>query len=123
MCSSDLTGELYDFHIDYSRNKEGVFQSDELFSIQVLADGWSKYNARNDRITILSPTGEEVETLNSGIREDVGAYLTPDHPRPTAAELKSFIQDGDASWAQIRGEYHNKSNTGCSTISRSAIPP
>ena len=68
------TGELYDFHIDYSKNKEGVFQSDESFSIRVLADGWSKYNARSDRITILSPTGEELETLDGGLPYDASVY-------------------------------------------------
>ena len=120
------TGELYDFHIDYSRNKEGVFQSDELFSIRVLADGWSKYNARSDRITILSPTGEELETLDGELPYDAGVYLTDSHPRPTAAELKSYIEDGDANWAQIRGEYDKKSNTSCPitlTIGDSTFKP
>ena len=120
------TGELYDFHIDYSRNKEGVFQSDELFSIRVLADGWSKYNARSDRITILSPTGEELETLDGELPYDASVYLTDSHPRPTAAELKSYIEDGDADWAQIRGEYDKNSNTDCSitlTIGDSTFKP
>ena len=120
------TGELYDFHIDYSRNKEGVFQSDELFSIRVLADGWSKYNARSDRITILSPTGEELETLDGGLPYDAGVYLTDSHPRPTAAELKSYIEDGDADWAQIRGEFNKNSNTSCPitlTIGDSTFKP
>ena len=119
------TGELYDFHIDYSRNKEGVFQSDELFSIRVLADGWSKYNARSDRITILSPTGEELETLDGGLPHDAGVYLTSNYPRPTAAELKAYIEDGDADWAQIRGEYDKKSNAGCPalTIGDSTFKP
>ena len=110
------TGERYDFHIDY--NKTGYtdipFESDD--SVFALADGWSKYNERSNRVTIMSPTGEEVETLNGGMRNDLGVYLTPDHPRPTAAELKSYIQDGDASWAQIRGKYNRDySNTDCST--------
>ena len=120
------TGELYDFHIDYSRNKEGVFQSDELFSIRVLADGWSKYNARSDRITILSPTGEELETLDGELPYDASVYLTDSHPRPTAAELKSYIEDGDADWAQIRGEFNKNSNTSCPitlTIGDSTFKP
>ena len=107
------TGDLYDFHIDYSKDEEGRIKTDE--SILVLADGWSKYNARSDRITILSPTGEELETLDGGLPYDAGVYLTSDHPRPTAAELKSYIEDGDADWAQIRGEYDKNSNTDCST--------
>ena len=120
------TGELYDFHIDYSKNKEGVFQSDESFSIRVLADGWSKYNARSDRITILSPTGEELETLDGGLPYDASVYLTDSHPRPTAAELKSYIEDGDADWAQIRGEFNKNSNTSCPitlTIGDSTFKP
>lgn len=110
------TGEHHDFHIDYRRTGDPDIPFHNDYYVSALADGWLRFDTNNDPLTILSPTGEEVETLNSGIREDVGVYLTPDHPRPTAAELKSFIQDGDASWAQIRGEYHNKSNTGCSTI-------
>ena len=108
------TGELYDFHIDYSKDEEGRIKTDEF--VRVLADGWSKYNARNDRITILSPTGEELETLDGGLPHDAGVYLTSDHPRPTAAELKSYIEDGDADWAQIRGEYDKNPNTDCPTL-------
>lgn len=111
------TGDLYDFHIDYSidysEGKEGRIKTDE--SILVLADGWSKYDESSDQITILSPTGEELETLDGGPLHDAGVYLTSDHPRPTAAELKSYIEDGDADWAQIRGEYDKNSNTDCST--------
>lgn len=111
------TGDLYDFHIDYSidysEDKEGRIKTDE--SILVLADGWSKYDESSDQITILSPTGEELETLDGGPLHDAGVYLTSDHPRPTAAELKSYIEDGDADWAQIRGEYDKNSNTDCST--------
>ena len=122
------TGELYDFHIDYSidysEDKEGLIKTDE--SIRVLADGWSKYDESSDRITILSPTGEELETLDGGLPHDAGVYLTSDHPRPTAAELKSYIEDGDADWAQIRGEYDKNSNTDCSitlTIGDSTFKP
>jgi len=118
------TGELYDFHIDYSKDEEGRIKTDEF--VRVLADGWSKYNARSDRITILSPTGEELETLDGGPLHDAGVYLTSDHPRPTAAELKSYIEDGDADWAQIRGEYDKNSNTDCSitlTIGDSTFKP
>ena len=111
------TGDLYDFHIDYSidysEDKEGLIKTDEF--VRVLADGWSKYNARSDRITILSPTGEELETLDGGLPHDAGVYLTSNYPRPTAAELKSYIEDGDADWAQIRGEHDKNSNTDCST--------
>ena len=109
------TGELYDFHIDYRKTgyvDVPFFEDDSVF---VLADGWSKYNLRSNQVTILSPTGEEMETLDVGMRDDVGVYLTSDHPRPTAAELKSYIQNGDAGWAQIRGEYNSDANTGCST--------
>ena len=121
------TGELYDFHIDYSidysEDKEGLIKTDEF--VRVLADGWSKYDARSDRITILSPTGEELETLDGGLPYDAGVYLTSDYPRPTAAELKSYIEDGDADWAQIRGEYDKKSNAGCPalTIGDSTFKP
>lgn len=118
------TGDLYDFHIDYSKNEEGRIKTDE--SILVLADGWSKYNARSDRITILSPTGEELETLDGGLPHDAGVYLTSNYPRPTAAELKSYIEDGDADWAQIRGEFNKNSNTSCPitlTIGDSTFKP
>ena len=121
------TGDLYDFHIDYSidysEDKEGLIKTDEF--VRVLADGWSKYNARSDRITILSPTGEELETLDGGLPHDAGVYLTSNYPRPTAAELKSYIEDGDADWAQIRGEYDKKSNAGCPalTIGDSTFKP
>ena len=108
------TGDLYDFHIDYSKNEEGRIKTDE--SILVLADGWSKYDESSDQITILSPTGEELETLDGGPLHDAGVYLTSDHPRPTAAELKSYIEDGDADWAQIRGEYDKNPNTDCPTL-------
>ena len=107
------TGELYDFHIDYSEDEEGRIKTDEF--VRVLADGWSKYDESSDQITILSPTGEELETLDGGPLHDAGVYLTSDHPRPTAAELKSYIEDGDADWAQIRGEYDKNSNADCST--------
>ena len=122
------TGELYDFHIDYSidysEDKEGLIKTDE--SIRVLADGWSKYDESIDRITILSPTGEELETLDGGLPHDAGVYLTSNYPRPTAAELKAYIEDGDANWAQIRGEYDKKSNTSCPitlTIGDSTFKP
>ena len=121
------TGDLYDFHIDYSidysEDKEGRIKSDE--SIRVLADGWSKYDESSDRITILSPTGEELETLDGGLPHDAGVYLTSNYPRPTAAELKAYIEDGDADWAQIRGEYDKKSNAGCPalTIGDSTFKP
>ena len=118
------TGELYDFHIDYSKDEEGRIKTDEF--VRALADGWSKYNARSDRITILSPTGEELETLDGGLPYDAGVYLTDSHPRPTAAELKSYIEDGDADWAQIRGEFNKNSNTSCPitlTIGDSTFKP
>lgn len=117
------TGELYDFHIDYSKNEEGRIKSDEF--IRVLADGWSKYDESSDRITILSPTGEELETLDGGLPHDAGVYLTSNYPRPTAAELKSYIEDGDADWAQIRGEYDKNSSTDCPalTIGDSTFKP
>ena len=118
------TGDLYDFHIDYSKNEEGRIKTDE--SILVLADGWSKYDESSDQITILSPTGEELETLDGGPLHDAGVYLTSDHPRPTAAELKSYIEDGDADWAQIRGEFNKNSNTSCPitlTIGDSTFKP
>ena len=117
------TGDLYDFHIDYSKNEEGRIKSDEF--IRVLADGWSKYDESSDRITILSPTGEELETLDGGLPYDAGVYLTSDHPRPTAAELKSYIEDGDADWAQIRGEYDKNASTDCPalTIGDSTFKP
>lgn len=121
------TGELYDFHIDYSidysEDKEGLIKTDEF--VRVLADGWSKYDESSDRITILSPTGEELETLDGGLPYDAGVYLTSNYPRPTAAELKSYIEDGDADWAQIRGEYDKKSNAGCPalTIGDSTFKP
>ena len=122
------TGDLYDFHIDYSidysEDKEGLIKTDEF--VRVLADGWSKYNARSDRITILSPTGEELETLDGGLPHDAGVYLTSNYPRPTAAELKSYIEDGDADWAQIRGEFNKNSNTSCPitlTIGDSTFKP
>ena len=122
------TGELYDFHIDYSidysEDKEGLIKTDE--SIRVLADGWSKYDESSDRITILSPTGEELETLDGGLPHDAGVYLTSNYPRPTAAELKAYIEDGDANWAQIRGEYDKNSNTSCPitlTIGDSTFKP
>ena len=108
------TGELYDFHIDYSKDEEGRIKTDEF--VRALADGWSKYDESSDRITILSPTGEELETLDGGLPHDAGVYLTSDHPRPTAAELKSYIEDGDADWAQIRGEYDKNPNTDCPTL-------
>jgi len=112
--AADLgTGELYDFHIDYSKDEEGRIKTDEF--VRVLADGWSKYDESSGRITILSPTGEELETLDGGLPHDAGVYLTSDHPRPTAAELKAYIEDGDADWAQIRGEYDKNSNSDCST--------
>jgi len=121
------TGDLYDFHIDYSidysEDKEGRIKSDEF--VRVLADGWSKYDESSDRITILSPTGEELETLDGGLPHDAGVYLTSNYPRPTAAELKAYIEDGDADWAQIRGEYDKKSNAGCPalTIGDSTFKP
>ena len=121
------TGELYDFHIDYSidysEDKEGLIKTDEF--VRVLADGWSKYDESSDRITILSPTGEELETLDGGLPHDAGVYLTSDYSRPTAAELKAYIEDGDANWAQIRGEYDKKSNAGCPalTIGDSTFKP
>ena len=118
------TGDLYDFHIDYSKDEEGRIKTDEF--VRALADGWSKYDESSDRITILSPTGEELETLDGGPLHDAGVYLTSDHPRPTAAELKSYIEDGDADWAQIRGEYDKNSNTDCSitlTIGDSTFKP
>lgn len=118
------TGELYDFHIDYSKNEEGRIKSDEF--VRVLADGWSKYDESSDRITILSPTGEELETLDGGLPYDASVYLTSDHPCPTAAELKSYIEDGDADWAQIRGEYDKNSSADCSitlTIGGSTFKP
>ena len=108
------TGELYDFHIDYSKDEEGRIKTDEF--VRALADGWSKYDESSDRITILSPTGEELETLDGGLPHDASVYLTSDHPRPTAAELKSYIEDGDADWAQIRGEYDKNPNTDCPTL-------
>ena len=118
------TGDLYDFHIDYSKNEEGRIKTDE--SILVLADGWSKYDESSDQITILSPTGEELETLDGGPLHDAGVYLTSDYSRPTAAELKAYIEDGDANWAQIRGEYDKNSNTSCPitlTIGDSTFKP
>ena len=122
--AADLgTGELYDFHIDYSKDEEGRIKTDEF--VRVLADGWSKYDESSDRITILSPTGEELETLDGGLPHDAGVYLTSDYSRPTAAELKAYIEDGDANWAQIRGEYDKKSNAGCPalTIGDSTFKP
>ena len=111
-----IAGDLYNFPVEYNRTNGQIgypFDSDD--SVFALADGWSKYNEHSNRVAILSPTGEEVEALDGGMRDDVGVYLTSDHSRPTAAELKSYIQDGDASWAQIQGEYRQNSGIGCST--------
>ena len=107
------TGDLYDFHIDYSKNEEGRIKTDE--SILVLADGWSKYDESSDQITILSPTGEERESFDGEYPEDVSAASTLDHPLMSAAEFKSLIQDEDVSWAKIKITRAKNSSSSCST--------
>ena len=98
-----ITGEIYDF--DTTRS-EIVF---------ALADGWCKYNYEKEQFTILSPTGEKRDTFNGDYPEDVSAAATLDHPRLTAAEFKSFIQDKDLSWAKIKITRTRNSSSDCPT--------
>ena len=98
-----ITGDIYDF--DTTRS-EIVF---------ALADGWCKYNYEKEQFTILSPTGEKRDTFNGDYPEDVSAAATLDHPRLTAAEFKSFIQDKDLSWAKIKITRTRNSSSDCPT--------
>mgnify|MGYP000904297789 CR=1 FL=1 len=98
-----ITGEIYDF--DTTRS-EIVF---------ALADGWCKYNYEKEQFTILSPTGEKRDTFNGDYPEDVSAAATLDHPRLTAAEFKSFIQDKNLSWAKIKITRTRNSSSDCPT--------
>ena len=109
-----ITGEIYDF--DTTRS-EIVF---------ALADGWCKYNYEKEQFTILSPTGEKRDTFNGDYPEDVSAAATLDHPRLTAAEFKSFIQDKDLSWAKIKITRTRNSSSDCPTkltIGESSFKP
>ena len=98
-----VTGDVYDFD---TTSSETVF---------ALSDGWCKYDYKKERFTILSPTGEERESFDGEYPEDVSAAPTLDHPRVSAAEFKSLIQDEDVSWAKIKITRAKNSSSSCPT--------
>lgn len=95
------TGDTYDFGSkEYPR---------------ALADGWYTYD--NDRVTILSPTGEKRDTFTSS-GDDPYYYCSTWRPTTeqrsmTAAQLKSCVQDDDFSWAQVQGVRSKRSTGDC----------
>ncbi len=93
-----------------------------------LADGWLIVNYVDEEYRVLSPSGEQVDAFE-------GAWPNSDDkmwarrfeaPRPTGAQVRAFVVDGDLSWAAVTSQHDPDAKDHCSltlTIGEHTLVP
>ena len=81
-----------------------------------LADGWLIINYVDEEYRVLSPSGEQVDAFEGAwpsYDEKTDARLF-EAPRPTGAQMRALVVDGDLSWAAVTSQYDPDEKDHCS---------
>ncbi|MCL3795316.1 MULTISPECIES: hypothetical protein [unclassified Actinomyces] len=97
-------------------------------SVIPLTDGWLVVNYVDEEYRVLSPSGEQVDSFEGawpGYDEETYLRLF-ESPRPTAAQMRALVVDGDLSWATVTSRNDPDEKDDCSltlTIGERALVP
>ncbi len=79
------------------------------------SDGWIKSDTDGNEYTVMSPSGQQMETFRGDADTTRGAPYLFDLPHISAEQYRGIITDGDYSWTRLRidVEYNTRDDTLC----------